>query len=117
MSGVIAKLRLYGEGSVRGVLYDLGDYPGAVLNPASKSSVHGTGFQLPDTSTVLDALDRYEDYDPASPGTSQFVRKLCSVTLYDGAVVACWIYEFNGNTKGTPIIASGHYRKRNGSTC
>ena len=109
MRKVVAGLRFYGEGSVRGVLYDLGEYPGAVLDKSSDMRVYGAVFQLPDTWSALPELDRYEGYDPASPGNGLFVRKCCPVVLSGGSFLDSWIYEYNGSPTGARVIASGRY--------
>jgi gamma-glutamylcyclotransferase (GGCT)/AIG2-like uncharacterized protein YtfP len=109
MRDVIARLDLYGEGSVRGVLFDLGEYPGAVLDKASDNRVYGRVFQLSQDFPAIEALDRYEGYEPAAHNMSLFVRKLEDVELTTGATIECWVYEYNGDPQGAPIIASGRY--------
>jgi gamma-glutamylcyclotransferase (GGCT)/AIG2-like uncharacterized protein YtfP len=109
MRDVVGRLLLYGEGSVRGALYDLGDYPGAVFDKASDKRVYGLVFQLPEDSQVLKALDRYEGYEPAAHGASLFVRKLVCVDLPTGGTSECWAYEYNGDPASAPVIASGRY--------
>jgi len=111
MREVVARLDFYGEGSVLGTLYDLGDYPGAVFDATSDKRVHGAVFQLPEDSRLLEALDRYEGYEPDSSTASLFVRKLVDVDLTTAGNIECWTYEYNGNPQGAPIIASGRYRK------
>ena len=109
----VAKLRPHGKGSVSGVLFDFGDYPGALLDDLSNKRIFGTVFRLPKDPTLLDELDRYEGFDPASPGASLFVRKRCRATLSNGRIVDCWIYEYNGKPGTTQqVVASGRYRKR-----
>lgn len=56
-------LHFHGDGSVRGVLYDLGEYPGAVFDATTDMRVDGTVFALPEDPQVLEALDRYEGYE------------------------------------------------------
>jgi len=53
IAAAVEKLRPVGDGFVRAVLYDLGDYPGAVLDPSSQQIVAGTVFQLPEDEDVL----------------------------------------------------------------
>ena len=69
-----ATLTPVGRGTIRGRLYDLGSYPGAVLDAAADRIV-GQVCRLPDEAAeALAALDRYEDYDPARPESSLYVR-------------------------------------------
>jgi gamma-glutamylcyclotransferase (GGCT)/AIG2-like uncharacterized protein YtfP len=111
MRDVVARLRFYGEGSSPGILYDLSQYPGAVFDKASDKRIYGAVFHLPADSRVLQALDRYEGYEPASSTASLFVRKLVRADLTTGSTIECWAYEYNGSPQGAPIIASGRYRK------
>jgi gamma-glutamylcyclotransferase (GGCT)/AIG2-like uncharacterized protein YtfP len=110
MRAVVGRMQFCGEGSVRGVLYDLGEYPGAVVDESANVRVYGAVFRIPEGSGVLEELDHYEGYDPTSPGSSLFARKRCEISMADGSVVECWIYEYNGNPGDAAIIASGRYR-------
>jgi len=102
---VVSMLRPIGEGSVNGVLYDLGEYPGAVLDPSSSFQITGTVFQLPDDPSVLRALDAYEEFDPDTPGASLFLRVLQPVALTKGGTLQCWIYVYNLNqTSGHSLV-------------
>ena len=96
IAGVVAKLRRLGTATVPGVLYNLGQYPGAVLGPASGKRISGAIFRLPRDPAVLKKLDEYEEFDPANPDKSLFVRKRCRVALATGRILNCWIYEYNG---------------------
>ena len=88
----VARLREVGRGSVRGRTYDLGEYPGAVLDASSGTTIAGTVLALPDDLRVLAALDAYEGFDPTSPAQSLFVRVRTPVTLADGQTLECWMY-------------------------
>lgn len=103
-----ARLRPIGEGSVRGRLYDLGHYPGLVLDPHAQS-VFGIVFELPDDSAVLDALDEYEEFFAAMPQASQFLRIRAGVTLSTGIAVECWIYVYNRDIANARLIPSGRW--------
>ena len=106
----MAKFHPYSEGWVHGVLYDLGDYPGAVLDDAADKKVFGSVFLIP--SSLLKPLDRYEGFDPRSPSRSLFVRKRHPVALPDGRTLECWVHEHNGEPGGAPIVAAGRYQQR-----
>lgn len=102
--GLERALEYVSEGTFRGDLYDLGDYPGAV---AADGVVKGEVYRIKD-ATILDALDRYEEFDPDNPGNSLFVRQLIQVP----EAGAAWTYLYNGDRKDGRHIPSGHWRKR-----
>jgi gamma-glutamylcyclotransferase (GGCT)/AIG2-like uncharacterized protein YtfP len=105
----VKQLRPVGEGFVHGVLYDLGDYPGAVPDPSSQQKIAGTVFRLPEDLDILRQLDRYEGFNPDAPDTSLFLRTQCSVELGLGRTLQCWIYVYNGTPEPARILASGIY--------
>ena len=109
MGDVVARLDFYGEGSAPGMLFDLGEYPGAIFGGSSSKRVFGAVFQLPEDSRTLEALDRYEGYEPAAHASSLFVRKRVRVDLATGSTVESWAYEYNGNPQDARVIASGRY--------
>lgn len=111
MSEVARKLAPIGKGFVRGVLYDLGPYPGAVADANSKTRVTGTVLRLPPDECVLELLDAYEGFDPKSPETSEYVRERQTVELADGISVECWFYRYNLPVSASQIIESGAWRK------
>ena len=98
-----------GKGFVQGTLYDLGSYPGAVLEKCSSRRIWGTVFRLPEAGIVLQRLDAYEECDPKSPRTSLFIRRRCTVQLTGGPELSCWIYEYNGSRERASIVESGTY--------
>ena len=80
---VVRRLRRVGRGRVHGRLYDLGEYPGAVLSK-SGPVIAGEIFELPDDPDVLEKLDQYEGFDPAREQGSLFVRKKRLVNIDNG---------------------------------
>jgi gamma-glutamylcyclotransferase (GGCT)/AIG2-like uncharacterized protein YtfP len=107
---VVAKLRPLGEGFLFGTLYDLGKYPGAVLDPASPRRVYGTVFSLPRDLNIWPQLDAYEGFDANHPQESQFVRSKARVTLVEtGQALFCWVYAWNAVTDGAHILESGRF--------
>ncbi len=101
---IVAKLRPIGEGFVEGKLYDLGDYPGAVIDPASAWLVYGTVYELPEDAEILRKLDAYEG--PA------FERIDQPVTLVAGTVLPCWVYNYQGRLSEERLIESGRWADR-----
>jgi gamma-glutamylcyclotransferase (GGCT)/AIG2-like uncharacterized protein YtfP len=110
IASAVNKLRRIGEGVVSGLLYDLGEYPGAVLDNSSGQEVFGIVCQLPEDANILSQLDSYEDFDPDSPETSLFIREQHPVLLSTGETLPCWVYVYNGKTDSSRILADGKFR-------
>lgn len=110
IAALVRQLHPMGTGSVKGVLYDFGRYPGAILS-ASGGGIFGQVWRLPEDPGVLHALDRYEEFDPANLKDSEFVRKETSVELDTGGSQTCWIYLYNRHPGGAPVIADGMFVK------
>ena len=108
---IVSQLRRVGRGYVLGKLYDLGDYPGAIVDASSNSLVRGLLVEMPSDKAVLDALDRYEEFDPSKPHESLFVRTKTTVRLTDGRNLEGWIYVYNRSPGNAPLIRGGHYSK------
>lgn len=102
--GVDDRLTFVGECRWTGVLYDLGQYPGAI--PGS-GTVHGDLFRLhgPQAWAVL---DRYEGYDPDRDEASLFVRR--PVELDHPKDCTAWVYWYNGDPASRPRVPSGNWK-------
>ena len=107
--GALKSLRRIGPAHVRGRLYDLGEYPGAILAPSSKTLIHGEIFELPNTPAIIKALDDYEEFDPGNQEDSLFLRTKARATLPDGSHIDCWIYVYNDDPGTAPLLADGTY--------
>ncbi len=83
------------------MLYDLGRYPGLVLEAGSDSWVSGIVLALPDEGSVLRVLDGYEG--------AEFHRTECEAVLESGRRLRCWVYEFRGNPRGASLVVSGEW--------
>jgi gamma-glutamylcyclotransferase (GGCT)/AIG2-like uncharacterized protein YtfP len=107
----IAHLNCVGKASVKGRLYDLGKYPGAILDPSSRMKVIGRVYEIPENKGVLRALDSYEEYNPDDLDNSLFIREQTTATLVGGRRVRCWIYVYNQNPGTAPLVSDGDYKK------
>ena len=101
---VVQKLRLVGEGFLFGKLYDLGSYPGAVIDPASAWIIYGKVYELPEDAQILHKLDAYEG--PEYARIEQFV------TLTAGGGVSCWVYDVLGQPSEERFVESGRWTER-----
>jgi gamma-glutamylcyclotransferase (GGCT)/AIG2-like uncharacterized protein YtfP len=111
VAALAAKLRPVGEGFVRGMLYDLGRYPGAVPDARSMSKISGALMELPDDESFFRDLDAYEGFDPHGTEASEFVRETQTAVLSDRGTLECWFYRYNGELNGVLPIANGVWRK------
>jgi len=106
IASVVERLRPVGVGFVCGRLYDLGKYPGIVLDSTSPQRVFGNVSLLPDDPDCMSALDAYEGFDADAPETSLFLRTLHSVTRAEGGSLPCWIYVYNGSLEAARVVES-----------
>lgn len=91
--------KLVGTATVNGLLYDLGDYPGLVLD-GSGGRVKGEVYEIEDETMIeLDAVEASADYH----------RKQAQVALGERKIT-CWIYLPNPNRcLDREVIASGDW--------
>lgn len=108
---IIRKLKRIGDGFVFGRLYDLGNYPGAILEKSTRHKVFGRIYELPDDPSVLAQLDEYEEFFPGMNSKSLFVRKQVFVHRGNQERIRSWIYLYNKEIKSSPVIAGGDFAK------
>lgn len=104
--------RLAGHGSIAGRLYDLGDYPGAVWSMDGRGQVLGELYELHNPDIAIAILDEYEEFFPAQPEKSLFVRKVVPVTMENGTQKEAWVYFYNRKVDEADWIPGGNYRDR-----
>src|ERR1041385_9522308 len=85
IASIVKRFRRLGSAHVRGKLYDFGEFPGAVLDSSARTLIHGELVALPSDERILEALDRYEEFDPSHPKKSLFVRKKAKVLMGNGS--------------------------------
>jgi gamma-glutamylcyclotransferase (GGCT)/AIG2-like uncharacterized protein YtfP len=102
----------HGLATLPGRLFDLGDYPGAVLDAAAATRVVGEIAHLDLRVATLDALDRYEGFDPLRPERCLFRRERWRASaLAAGEPIECWVYVFAGDVAGRPEIEGGDFAR------
>jgi gamma-glutamylcyclotransferase (GGCT)/AIG2-like uncharacterized protein YtfP len=107
----VRRLSPVGDGFVRGHLYDLGEYPGIVLDETGEK-ITGKIFRLPQEPEVLKRLDEYEEFDAAQPEGSLFVRKEWPVTRKNGSKkLICWVYVYNPHAVSASALTRADFSK------
>ena len=95
IAATVRKLRLVGPATIRGRKYQFSHYPALIITGTQDEDVSGTVFELPDDPAVLTAIDAYEDFRPATPAHSLFLRQRHPVAMPGGAELQCWVYVYN----------------------
>lgn len=98
-----------GEATFPGILFDLGDYPGATYQPGGVTHVSGTVYDISDHQLIILAyLDNYEGIGAEFDQPTEYVRRLIPVYCLD-KVFNCWIYLYNYSIAGKLVITFGDY--------
>lgn len=100
---------LEGDAKVKGILSDLGNNP--VATPTTENYfIKGELYRINhenEFSFAIGQLDDYEGVKPEADETASYKRELATVITEDGSEVSAWIYWYNGNVEGKPVIESG----------
>lgn len=90
--------RVVARGTVRGALYDLGEYPGLVASDDEDARVPGVVLVV--SATALAQLDRYEGVDEGL-----YVRERVAVEC-DSDRIEAWLYRYARSIAGRRRIAA-----------
>ncbi len=96
------------EAKVRGILYDLGEYPAAVPSTEDKFII-GELYSITNESEFSWAIGQLDDYEGVTVEDDEeklYYRDLAEVLINDSATSA-WMYWYNGDVSGRPQIESG----------
>ena len=109
IAALMQGLTFIGLGSLSGQLYDLGEYPGAIVGENFMTQIIGEVYELSEPQAVLDVLDVYEGFIPGELEASLFARLQASVVLSDGQQLECWLYAYNDWVLNGRLIEGGDY--------
>ena len=97
-----------GEAKVKGRLFDLGEYPAGIPveeNVFIKGELY-TAKNQQEFSWAIGQLDDYEGLDVEDGEVPLYQRKVTEVYAND-QVTHAWVFWYNGDVTGKPLIASG----------
>jgi len=97
--------RLKAKGHFNGLLFDLGNYPGAVYKSDSMHTVLGEVYQLSKEEAIFNILDVYEGIN--DPDFNLYERVIIPVNI-NNKVYNNFVYLLR-KIPGDPIIESGDY--------
>lgn len=98
---------LVGNAKVQGKLVDMGSYPAGV--PAENSIISGELYRIRHDNELGWAFGQLDDYEGVAvePDEVQLYRRDLTMVDCNGRNIPAWIYWYNGDTTGRPIIPSG----------
>jgi gamma-glutamylcyclotransferase (GGCT)/AIG2-like uncharacterized protein YtfP len=96
------------EAGVRGKLFDMGSYPAGIPTNESRF-IKGELYQIKNPAEFSWAIGQLDDYEGVTVETDevQLYRREITEVLVEGKLTHAWIYWFNGDVSGRPLIASG----------
>jgi gamma-glutamylcyclotransferase (GGCT)/AIG2-like uncharacterized protein YtfP len=101
-TSLVRHMKAEGPATARGLLYDLGSYPGMVRGDGV---VHGELLQITQPAD-LEALDHYEECGGPWP---LFRREQMEVLRADGEPAVAWAYLYVRSVAGATCIDGGDY--------
>jgi gamma-glutamylcyclotransferase (GGCT)/AIG2-like uncharacterized protein YtfP len=99
---------LIGNATTNGFLIDLGSYPAAIPSKGD-SIIIGELYQLKTENEHDWAFAQLDDYEGVNveEGEQQMYRRAIANVTFENKEVLSWIYWYNGDVNGKPIITSG----------
>ena len=93
---------------VRGRLFDLGSYPAGIKSNDNKFIV-GELYKITNDEEFAWAIGQLDDYEGVSvePDEVQLYRRELTEVYYNSSITHAWIYWYNGDVSGKPLIESG----------
>ena len=99
---------LVGDAKVKGKLYDMGSYSAGV--PSNDNTyIVGELYRIRNENEFAWTIGQLDDYEGVSHDFDEvqlYRREACDVKC-NGKTYKAWIYFFNGNVDGHPMIESG----------
>ena len=103
--GIKNKIVLIGQCKLYGALYDLGEYPGFIIDCDKKQPVFAELYHFT-APEILTVLDDFEDYKAGNEQESLYIRVL--VNLQEPTLKA-WVYVYNRNVLESKRIKHGSW--------
>ena len=101
---------LVSPGRVKGLLFDMGEYPAAVPAEFHDSFIEGELYRIRDEKEFSWAIAQLDDYEGVlvEAGEQPLYRRDLVQVATDAGSFTAWIYWFNADVSGRPLIESGN---------
>jgi len=103
------RARFLGDATVRGKLYDLGDYPGLIYPENGRVLGEVYAIDRPYWRSVIGRLDEYEGCTSSDPEPHEYRREIVRAQLTSGEALPAWAYVLNRDPRNLREIQSGDY--------
>ncbi len=99
---------LVGNASAKGKLIDMGSYPAGIPS-ADESVITGELYRIRHENEFSWAIGQLDDYEGVAvePDEIQLYRREITTASCNEQLINAWIYWYNGEVSGKPVIASG----------
>ncbi|SDF66648.1 gamma-glutamylcyclotransferase family protein [Mucilaginibacter sp. P25] len=99
--------KFIGDGRIRGRLYDIGQYPGAVIGNTEERYIYGSIFMMDDPETILKVVDDYEGIGELY-NHHEYIREKVDI-FTDNGDINCWMYLYNLPVAAYNEVTTGDY--------
>ncbi|MFI2743995.1 gamma-glutamylcyclotransferase [Zhouia sp. PK063] len=101
---------LVGKAHIHGLLFDLGNYPGAVYLPHSNFSIKGEVYEIKKErfNKVFYELDNYEGLDPINEKQNEYIKDFV-VANVEGKEMTVITYLYQQSCNKLKLIDCGFY--------
>lgn len=97
------------EGTMRGRLYLLDGYPGAVDSTDFADNVQGELYRICRSNALFAILDDYEECSDKFTKPHEYRREQRLIRLADGRQLIAWVYLYNRDFSHLAQIVSGDF--------
>ena len=105
--------RFYQHGRLRGKLFNIGNYPGAIIDDTVETFVQGFIFLMDNSNNVLDELDAYEGFGDGFAQPNEFIRALANIETDHGATIIRFDVRFDEQGEETEETHAKREREAN----
>lgn len=93
-----------------GIMYDIGGYPGVIVEEDNNRIIEGELYYIRDQS-LLPKLDDFESYYPENTKNSLYIREL--IELESPKSIKAWIYLYNKSVNDKDVVKSNNWNMYN----
>lgn len=104
--------KLLGEATVKGTMYDMGDFPVVVPTDTGRS-IHGELYEIINPHEFSFAMAQLDDYEGMYPeeGEDVYYDREAVDANFNGEIITAWVYWYTGDVGDKRIVESGDMRE------